>query len=80
MGHFLKVKRAHSPLNQPILSSTRVPFTFMTVQVPNLALTYTKRITVYGTKTVHRAMAQAMQQIFQKNNNMNREKYVLTTS
>ncbi len=47
MGHFLKLKCAHSPLNLRILSSTSVLFTLMTVQVPNLALTHTKRITVY---------------------------------
>jgi hypothetical protein len=33
-----------------ILVSTSVPFTVTTVQVPNLALTYTKRITVYKNK------------------------------
>jgi hypothetical protein len=47
MGHFLKIKCAHSLMNLSILSSTRVLFTLTTVQVPNLALTYTKRITVY---------------------------------
>jgi hypothetical protein len=30
-----------------ILASTSVPFTLTTVQVPNLALTHKKRITVY---------------------------------
>jgi hypothetical protein len=50
MGHFLKLKCAHSPLNLRISSSTRVPFTLMTVQVPNLALSYTKRIAVYDAK------------------------------
>ncbi len=29
------------------LASTSVPFTFTTMQVPNLALTHAKRITVY---------------------------------
>jgi hypothetical protein len=36
-----------SRVNMQILSSTRVPFTLTTVQVPNLPLTHTKRITVY---------------------------------
>jgi hypothetical protein len=31
-------KTAHSPLNPRILSSTSVPFTLKTVQVPNFAL------------------------------------------
>jgi hypothetical protein len=44
----LKLKCAHSPLNPRILSSTSVPFTLTTVQVPNLALTHKKRITVWG--------------------------------
>ncbi len=35
----MKLKYAHSPLNLRILSSTSVPFTLMTVQVLNLALT-----------------------------------------
>ncbi len=43
----MKLKCAHSPLNLRLLSSTSVPFTLTTVQVPNLALTHTKRITVY---------------------------------
>jgi hypothetical protein len=46
MGPLLQLKFTHSPLNQRILSSTSVPFTFTTVQVPNLALTHKKRITV----------------------------------
>jgi hypothetical protein len=33
-------------LNESILSSTCVTFTLTTVQVPNLALTHKKRITV----------------------------------
>jgi hypothetical protein len=47
MGHLLKLKCANSPLNQRTLSSTRFPFTLTTVQVPNLALTHTKRFTVW---------------------------------
>ncbi len=43
-----KIKCAHSPLNLRILSSTSVPFTLTTVQVPNLSLTHKKRITVYS--------------------------------
>jgi hypothetical protein len=46
MGHLLKINCAHSPLNLCILSSTCVPFTLTTVQVPNLALTHKERITV----------------------------------
>ncbi len=45
-GHLLKLKCAHSPSNLRIFSSTRVPFTFTTVQVPNLVLTHKKRLTV----------------------------------
>jgi hypothetical protein len=48
MGHLLKLKCAHSPLNPRILSSTSVPFTLTMVQVPNLALTHTKQITVHA--------------------------------
>ncbi len=48
LGHLLKLKCAHSPLNLCILSSTSVPFTLTTVQVSNLSLTHTKRITVWG--------------------------------
>jgi hypothetical protein len=40
-------KCAHSLLNPRILSSTNVSFTLTTVQMPNLALTHTKRITVH---------------------------------
>jgi hypothetical protein len=47
MGHLLKLNYAHSPFNPRILFSTSVPFTLTTVQVPNLALTHKKRITVY---------------------------------
>ncbi len=43
----LKLKCAHSPLNLRILYSSSVPFTLSTVQVPTLALTHKKRITVY---------------------------------
>jgi hypothetical protein len=46
MGHLLQQKCAHSPLNKRILYSTSVPFTLTTVQVPNLALTHSKRFTV----------------------------------
>ncbi len=45
-GTLVSLKCAHSPWNQRILSSTSVPFTVTTVQVPNLALTHTKRLTV----------------------------------
>jgi hypothetical protein len=47
MGHLLKIKCVDSRVNVNILASTSVPFTLTTVQVPNLALTNKKRITVY---------------------------------
>ncbi len=47
MGLLLKIKCVDSRLNVHILASTGVPFTLTTVQVPNLALTHKKRITVY---------------------------------
>jgi hypothetical protein len=34
------------------LASTSVPFTLTTVQVPNLALTHKKRITVHTTRYI----------------------------
>ncbi len=43
MGHLLNPGR----LNERILSSPSVPFRPTTVQMPNLALIETKRITVY---------------------------------
>jgi hypothetical protein len=46
MGHLLKIKCVDSRVNVYILASTSVPFTFTTVQVTNIALTHTKRITV----------------------------------
>jgi hypothetical protein len=48
MGHLLKIKCVDSRVKVHILASTRVPFTLTTVQVPNLALTHTKLITVKG--------------------------------
>jgi hypothetical protein len=47
MGHLLKKKCVDSRVNVHILASTSVPYTLSTVQVPNLALTHTKRITVF---------------------------------
>jgi hypothetical protein len=47
MGHKLKIKSVDSRVNVHNLSSTGVPFTLTTVQVPNLARTHKKRITVY---------------------------------
>jgi hypothetical protein len=46
MRHLLKIKCVDSRVNVHILASTSVPFALTTVQVPNLALTHTKRITV----------------------------------
>jgi hypothetical protein len=48
MGHLLKIKCVDSRVNVHTLSSTSVPFTLTTVQVPNLALTHTKRLPVQG--------------------------------
>jgi hypothetical protein len=48
MGHWMKIKFVDSRVNVHILASTSVPFTLTTEQMPNLALTHTKRITVYG--------------------------------
>ncbi len=48
MGHSLKLKCAHSPLNLSILSPTSVPFSLTTLQMPNLALVETKLITVHN--------------------------------
>jgi hypothetical protein len=42
----LKTKCVDSRVNMHILASTSAPFTLTTVQVPNLALSHTKRITV----------------------------------
>ncbi len=53
MGHLLKRKCSHSPLNLRILSSTSVPFTLTTVQVLNLALTHKKLITVIDKVAEH---------------------------
>jgi hypothetical protein len=46
MAHLLKIKCVDSRVNVHILASANVTFTFTTVQVPILALTHTKRITV----------------------------------
>jgi hypothetical protein len=48
MGHLLKIKCVDSRINVHILDSTGVLFTLTTVQVPKIALTHTKRITVYS--------------------------------
>jgi hypothetical protein len=47
MGHLLKIKCVDSRVNVHILASVSVPYTLTSVQVPNLALTHTKWITVY---------------------------------
>jgi hypothetical protein len=46
MGYLLRTKCAHATLNLRILSSTSVPFTLTTVQMPNLDLIETRRIAV----------------------------------
>ncbi len=48
MGHMLKIKCVDSRVNVNILASTSVPFTLTTVQVPHLALTHRRWITVRG--------------------------------
>jgi hypothetical protein len=53
MGHVFKIKFLDSRVNVHILASKSVPFTLTTVQVPNLALTHTKRITVYHQEIYH---------------------------
>jgi hypothetical protein len=44
----LKIKCVDSRVNVNIFASTSVPFILTTVQVPNLALTHKKWITVWG--------------------------------
>ncbi len=44
----MKIKCADSRVNVNIFASTSVPFILTTVQVPNLALTHKKWITVRG--------------------------------
>ncbi len=43
----MKIKSVDSRENMHIFAATSVAFTLSTVQVPNLVLTHTKRITVY---------------------------------
>jgi hypothetical protein len=50
MRHLLKRKCVDSRVNVLILASTSVPFTLTMVQVPDLALSHKKRITVQGAK------------------------------
>ncbi len=45
-GTLLEAKMCTFALDLRILSSTSVPFTLTAVQLPNFALTHTKRITV----------------------------------
>ncbi len=59
MGHMLKIKSVDSRVNGHILASTSVPFTLMTVQVSNVALTHKKRITVKGWKFAFTMFAKA---------------------
>jgi hypothetical protein len=48
MGHLSKIKCIESRVNVHILCSFNKCSIYTTVQVPNLALTHTKRITVWG--------------------------------
>jgi hypothetical protein len=50
MGHLLKLKSA---LRVHILASTSVPFKLTPVQIPNLTLIATKRITVHQETKIH---------------------------
>ncbi len=43
----LKIKCVYSSVKVHILASASVPYTLTTVQVPILAITHTKRITVW---------------------------------
>ncbi len=52
MGHLLEIKMRRFRVKMHILSSTSVQFTLTTVQVRNLALTQTKRITDVQLATV----------------------------
>ena len=47
----MKIKYVDSRVNVNIFASTSVPFILTTVQVPNLALTHKKWITVYALQT-----------------------------
>ncbi len=51
MGHLMNIKCVDSRVNVHVLSSKRFPFTLTTVQVPKLALTQKKRITVQWCRT-----------------------------
>ncbi len=53
MGNLLKIKCIDARVNVHDLALTSVPFTLTTVQVANLALTHTKRITVQRFSSVH---------------------------
>ena len=44
----MKIKCVDSRVNVHIIAATSVPLTLSTEQVPNLALTHTKRITVHA--------------------------------
>jgi hypothetical protein len=67
MGHLLKIECLDSRVNMHISSSTRDPFTLPTVQVSNLALTHTKRITVQSIKSVkHNATKSVNRSILRK--------------
>ncbi len=46
-GTFVEIKWVDSTVNVHILAFASVPFRLTTVQVPNLSLTHTKRITVH---------------------------------
>ncbi len=50
----MKIKCVDSRVNVNILASTSVPFILTTVQVPNLALTHKKWITVHYKKEFER--------------------------
>jgi hypothetical protein len=50
MGHLLKIKCVDSRVTVHNLDAISVPFILTTVQGPNLALTHTKRITVWCTR------------------------------
>ncbi len=52
MGNLSKINFLDSRMNAHILASTSVRFKLKTMQVPNLALTHTKRITVFASAVI----------------------------
>jgi hypothetical protein len=66
MGQLMKIKCVDSRVNVTILASTSVQFTPRMVQVPNLILSHTKRITVWSVKPVFKPMIKPVLRLFFK--------------